>query len=180
MASIEKRTIRTSLGTEARYDVRYRGPGGRQRKRTVRTRREADRRARTVEVEKETGSYVAPSSGRVLFGDDAGDWLEHRPTLRPRTRELYEGQLRNHVLPTFGGTPLSAIIPAAVRAWWSELHESTAAAIRYQHATRERDRALADLVDEIVAPDRTSAPRREQREPGVAGSGFRLTWIALL
>lgn len=122
MASIRRRAVNSASGKAQRYDVRYRDPTGRQREKSFRTMREAEKFAREVEVEKEQGSYIDPSSGRVLFKDYANDWLDNKPTLRPRTRELYEGQLANHILPTFADMPIGTITPAAVRSWWAQLH----------------------------------------------------------
>lgn len=36
-------------------------------------------------------------------------------------RELYEGQLRLHIVPTFGTMPLGRIRPATVRSWYARL-----------------------------------------------------------
>lgn len=124
MASIVKRVVRDAAGQATRYDVRYRDPAGKQRKKTFRTLRDAERFARKVEVEKEAGSYVDPKSGRVKFEDYANEWLDHRPKLRPRTREFYEGLLRNHINPTFGQQELNKITPGEVRAWWAKIHRS--------------------------------------------------------
>jgi integrase len=122
MAGISKRVVADATGKASRYDVRYRDPSGIQRSRTFRTSREAERFARKIEVEKDTGSYVDPNSGRVLFKEYAREWLENKPRLRPRTRDLYEGQLDNHLLPTFAETPIAKITSTAVRAWWTQLH----------------------------------------------------------
>ncbi|MCP4306409.1 MAG: site-specific integrase, partial [bacterium] len=119
MASIAKRT--TNSG-QPKYDVRYRDPTGRQRKKTFSRRGDADRFARTVEVEKETGRYVDPTAGKVTFAQYSERWLGQRPNLRPRTREFYSGLLRNHLLPTFGETELSKVAPALVREWWARLN----------------------------------------------------------
>lgn len=122
MASIRRRVVNSATGKAHRYDVRYRDPSGKQREKSFRTIREAEKFAREVEVEKDHGTYVDPSSGRVLFKDYATEWLDNKPTLRPRTRELYDGQLNNHILPAFADTPIGTITPAAVRSWWAQLH----------------------------------------------------------
>jgi len=44
----------------------------------------------------------------------AADWLRDR-VLKVRTQELFDGLLRNHLLPTFGAVSLSGIDEAAVR-----------------------------------------------------------------
>jgi integrase len=65
------------------------------------------------------GSWVNPASGRLTFAMYADDWLRHREGLRPLTFELYEGQLRVHLLPAFGEFELGEITPAHVRRWYS-------------------------------------------------------------
>jgi integrase len=124
MSSITRRAVKDSTGASHRYDVRYRDPNGVQKSRTFRTLREAERFARKIEVEKETGGYIDPSAGRITFAEYAEEWLQQRPRLRPRTRELYEGQLNNHILPTFGPVPVAKITSAAVRSWWAELNRT--------------------------------------------------------
>jgi integrase len=50
-------------------------------------------------------------------------WLEHRD-LRPRTRELYAGQLRLHILPTLGDARVARLEPRNIRAWHADLARS--------------------------------------------------------
>jgi hypothetical protein len=50
-----------------------------------------------------------------MFATYAERWVEHRSGLRPRTVELYEYQLRVHLLPTFGELAVNEITPAHVR-----------------------------------------------------------------
>ena len=58
-----------------RYQVRYRTPQRTQtKKRGFKTKRDAQEFAATVEVEKMTGSYVAPSLGMITVGELAPVW----------------------------------------------------------------------------------------------------------
>lgn len=59
---------------------------------------------------------------RPRFRDYANDWVANRRNskgepLRPTTRDKYLSNLRVHVFPTFGDTPLNEITRDAVRAW---------------------------------------------------------------
>ena len=61
-----------------------------------------------------------------LLEDYAWQWLASRlgrsgAPLRPRVRELYEGELRLHILPTLGRIPLSRLRPTTVRTWYASL-----------------------------------------------------------
>lgn len=47
--------------------------------------------------------------------------MDDRPQLRPRTRELYEGLLRLHILPVLGGVELRKLSPSTVRRWYATM-----------------------------------------------------------
>jgi hypothetical protein len=67
MATISK--YQTATGATL-YRVRYRTPGrGQTDKRGFKTKRDAQAFAEQIEVDKRRGLYVAPSDGRVKFGD---------------------------------------------------------------------------------------------------------------
>ena len=123
MASVSKRETKDGV----RFDVRFRTPAGEQRRKTFRTRREAERFARQVETDKDVGRFIDPHAGRETFGEYAARWLRQRVRLRPRTRELYEGLLRRHLLPSFRNVELRHITTSAVRGWHAELSTRTGA-----------------------------------------------------
>jgi integrase len=103
---------------QARYQVDTHWHTGPQ---TFRTKREADGYLASVRTEVERGGWIDPSGGRVELRAYADRWLAERPQLRPRTKELYEGQLRLHILPALGDLELGDITPSTVRAWRAEL-----------------------------------------------------------
>jgi hypothetical protein len=85
-----------SAGT---YRVNCRDPAGKQRARTLRTKREAKAFLAQVEAAASRGSYVDPHAGRrVLLRDFAEDWLAGR-TVEATTDERTRSILRTHVLP---------------------------------------------------------------------------------
>lgn len=101
-----------------RYQARYRSDGKMAAAPTTfRTKRDADAYLSTVRADMERGHWISPASGRVSLRDYATRWLEHRPDLRPRTVELYEGELRLHILPVLGDLELAKLSPAIVRDW---------------------------------------------------------------
>ena len=75
------------------------------------------RRSRAKEADIVRGTWVAPPTGKVTFGDYSLTWLQRQGHLRPRTRELYEVLLRKHIDPTFGPRSLTAIANSEVVAW---------------------------------------------------------------
>lgn len=101
-----------------RYQARYRGPDGKMRsaEQTFLRKSDASRWLTLKEAEIKRGDWLAPELSAVMFRDYAADWLRDR-VLKIRTHELYDGLLRNHLLPTFGAVSLGAIDEAAVRRW---------------------------------------------------------------
>lgn len=72
------------------------------------------------------GQWVRPDAGAVMLEDYARQWLASRlgrsgAPLRPRVRELYEGELRLHILPSLGRVPVGRLRPAAVRTRYAGL-----------------------------------------------------------
>jgi integrase len=88
------------------------------------TKAEADRALRAALTDQQRGSFVHPRHGKVTFHSYSTTWLEERPNLRPRTKELYEGQLRNHLLPALGNLELARITASVVRTWHSKTSNS--------------------------------------------------------
>lgn len=84
----------------------------------------ADARAwlASVETDLRRGEHVDPSSGSARFGDYAREWMTTR-SLRPRTHETYESQLR-HILAKFERAELRSITPSSVRSWHGRLSHS--------------------------------------------------------
>lgn len=96
------------------YQVRYRGPDGKQRARSFDKRRDANGFAATVEVEKNAGTWIAPEGGRILVREWAKEWEATLVGVRTTTRERDLSMLRNHVLIRFGDLPLSKVEHIAV------------------------------------------------------------------
>ena len=67
------------------------------------------------------GSWIDPDAGKVTFEEYSARGLAERPHLRPRTRELYEGELRLHILPALGATELREITPSRIRTWRADM-----------------------------------------------------------
>ena len=88
---------------------------------TFRTKREADAYLAAVRSDVDRGSWIDPDAGKVTFEEYATRWLAERPQLRPRTRELYEGELRLHILPALGSTELREITPSRIRTWRADM-----------------------------------------------------------
>jgi len=105
------------------YDVRLRDPMGRNYKRTFRTKKEAEDFVASERVAQRQGTWVDSREGKVLLSEYASTWLKTRANLRMRTRELYEGLLRRHILPSLGAMEIGGIPSAVVRAWYASLFD---------------------------------------------------------
>lgn len=82
---------------------------------------DADRSLTLAMSDQARGSWVDPARGRLLLGDYATSWLADRPQLRPRTRELYQGFLRLHILPALGPVELGQLSPSIARRWHASM-----------------------------------------------------------
>ncbi len=156
--------------TGRRYDVRLRDPAGRVYTRTFATKRDAEACAAAEKTDQVRGAWVDPRRGVVTLAEWSERWLAQRPLLRPRTRELYQGLLANHILPVLGDMELSKISPSEVRSWYSRLHgpggtgECTAAkAYRLLRAMMRTAVADEVIVRNPCAAERGGVERSPER-----------------
>lgn len=96
--------------------VRNHDANGKQRQRTFHRSGEADAYMVRVEAEKQAGIAPDPRRGKVTFGAYVAEWMEAQPH-KPSTADTYTRHIRNHMLPTFGHRPLSAIRKTEVQGW---------------------------------------------------------------
>ncbi len=104
-----------------RYQVRYRDPGGRERSRTFRRLKDAQRYAREVEVDKDRGSWSDPRAGKITFEKWLPEAWDLSQQVKPRTAADRVGRVNKHVLPVFGHMPLDRIDRATVQRWVNQL-----------------------------------------------------------
>ena len=125
MAHIDKRE--TTSGS--RYEVRYRDPDSRERSRTFRTRREAERFLTSTRAELDRGTWIDPNAARLTFAVVAAEWLASNPAKRGSTYARDETIIRVHLLPTLGERQLRSITRADVvgllHAWTKALAPRT-------------------------------------------------------
>lgn len=107
-----------------RYRARYLDPNGRERSQSFPDRQKsaADAFLHEVETDKNKGSYLDPTAGRITFRRFAETWLAAQ-TFAESTRESVAGRLVRHVYPHFGATELRAIGPAMIQAWGRRLQQ---------------------------------------------------------
>lgn len=106
MASIHNR--QTPSG-ETRWDVSYRGPDNKQRRKTFKRKVDAQRYANTVEADIVRHDWVDPQRGRRLFSEWANQWIDTTGHLKPKTSESYRSILTNHLIPEYGDRAIGSI-----------------------------------------------------------------------
>lgn len=139
-----------------RYQARYHGPDGvdRPARQTFVTKRDAELWLMHQEVEIRTGTWVDPDLGKVLFETYARAWLRDR-VLKPRTAELYDGLLRNHLLPFFGKYGLAEIREPDVRRWRKDrLEQGPKAQAKFGDVTVAKAYRLLHAILATAADDK--------------------------
>ena len=101
------------------YRVRYRKADNRQTdKRGFKTKRDAERWANSVKVNKMTGEYIAPSLGKITVGELAADWLARKKqATAPSHYRTLESAWRVHVKPRWGSVSVADVDVLSVEAW---------------------------------------------------------------
>jgi integrase len=138
-----------------RYQARYRAGDGRihHAPTTFDTEREAEQFLAVVETDLLRGRWLDPAAGDIRLDVYAPRWIRERPIeLQPRTLEIYDGLLRNHIYPAFGGTALCEVSSAAVRSWHASLRAGGIGATTVAKAYRLLKAIMATAVDdELIA-----------------------------
>jgi len=120
--------------------VRYNAPD------TFKTKTDASIYLNTIDSDITRQSWRAPTKSEVSLATYAPLWLSNRDDLKATTRDLYQSQLRLHILPALGQFRIAAITPAQISKWNAELKPNgpTVAAQSYRllrtifnHAIRE-------------------------------------------
>jgi integrase len=165
IVGIQRRT--TAVG-EVRYEVRLRGPDGRERSRTFRTRKAAESYERELLAQRERGGWVDPRAGRVTLADWVSEWSTTLANLRPSSRRIYLDNLRLHVLPTLGSVQLSRLDKTMLRRWLADLSASRLKPATVHQVYRALRRVLTAAVENEVLVrnplDGIKPPRVESQE----------------
>jgi integrase len=142
------------LKPEVRYMVRYRTPQRTQTKRRgFTTKRSAQEFAATVEVEKMTGTYVAPSLGMITVGELAPAWLARKQSdVAPSNYRTLETAWRIHVKPAWGTTRVADVDLAAVERWIATMGKTSGATVVIRAYG-----VLAGILDDAMKSRRLAA-----------------------
>ncbi len=123
---------------------------------TFPTKGDAGRWLASVETDRTRGLWLDPRAGRLRLEDYAKDWLKSRVRLAPRTQEIYEAQLRLHILPSLaegvpplGKVALADITPELIRLWYATLTAQRSPSVAAKAYTR-----LRQILRQAVNDDR--------------------------
>jgi integrase len=122
-----------------------------ERSRSFTRKTDAERWAIAEEASKLTGGWVDPALGRMTFSEWCEQWEATTVGLRPTTRALNLGIVRNYLIPRFGRWPLSRIRTADVRAM---VAEEEARGDRSSSAVRRHAIVLGTILGAAVAEER--------------------------
>lgn len=173
---VARRAIKRTFGSiralpSGRHQARYTGPTGETVPAPVTFTTRMDAEAwLSVEREKyfeKPDSWAAPktrlkeaqqaeAAARLpTFREYAEKWIQDRRSskgepLRPTTRDKYLSNLRVHIFPEFGDTPLNEITRQAVRAWYDNL-ETGPASRADSYSTLRAILNTAVIDDELLA-----------------------------
>jgi hypothetical protein len=98
-----------------RYEVRSRGPDGRERSRTFRSRKAAETYERELLAQRDRGGWVDPRAGRITLAAWVEEWSSTLISLRPSSRRIYLDNLCLHVIPTLGAVQLAKLDKSMAR-----------------------------------------------------------------
>ncbi|MCX5582109.1 tyrosine-type recombinase/integrase [Streptomyces erythrochromogenes] len=112
-------------GTGMRYRARYVSPSGAEKSRSFpdKQRRLAEAWLTQIAADMSRGQYVDPTAGKVTFQDYAKTWLASQTT-EMSTIDAIDQRFRLHIFPHIGHRPLSAFLPAHIRAWGRLLQDA--------------------------------------------------------
>jgi integrase len=166
VAHIQKRK-----GKARPWVARYRTPAGQERSQSFERRTDAERWIISQEASKLRGSWVDPALGRMTFAEWAVRWESTIVDLRPTTKALNLGIVRNYLFPRFGRWPLSDIGTADVR---KMVAEELAAGALSPTAVRRHAIVLGTILGAAVDDGRLARnPVRSVKLPPEAARPMR-------
>lgn len=173
MASISKRNV----GGKPRFDVRFRDPDGRARRKTFGRMTDARAFAAAVEADKLRGTYLDVDAGRETFKPYADRWLKHT-SRDPQTYSIRERILRLHVYPEIGGVELRKITGTTMRGLLASLDVSDKYAVDIFGVVSSVLNAAVD--DKLIAsnPAKAASVRRSKpRAPRRKVTPWPMEWV---
>lgn len=107
---------------EARITTGYDAGTGRQKQRSVtgKTQKEVREKLQALAVEVNNGTYQEPC--RMTLGEWLDIWVEnYLGACKPRTKQIYESDIRVHIKPALGAVRMENLLPHTVQTFYNAL-----------------------------------------------------------
>ena len=170
-SSVAAIRVRQLSNGKPAYLVRFRAPDGSERSKQFSRRRDAERFAHLIEIDRGQGSFVDPRLGRTTVDEWFERWWPTVTSLRPSTRARDEIVYRLHIRPTFGAMPLARVDRTSLREWVSRLsdpQQSSLAPASVIKAVQVFNKLMrAAMEDRLIAAnpvERLPLPKLEREE----------------
>ena len=142
-----------------RWQARFRSADGRVVgvPQTFKTKGDVARWLAGAESDKARGIWLDPAAGRISLAAYATTWLRGKATIAPRTREIYDLQLRLHILPAIsdgialGQVPLNELTPELIRTWYGALITTRGKSVAAKAYVRLRQILTQAVNDDRIA-----------------------------
>ncbi|MGH3501276.1 MAG: tyrosine-type recombinase/integrase [Nocardioidaceae bacterium] len=132
------------------------------------------------EAEILSGEWVNPDAARVRFKEYAESWVAERPSLSPKTAQLYEGLLRRHLVPSFGSLAVGEIKEPHVRRWRRERLDAGVGAVTVAKAYRLLRAIMNTAVEDGLIRRNPCRIKRAGVEPTPERPAFTLSQVYAL
>jgi integrase len=161
MGHLEKRQRKMSDGRRGpvHWRARYRDSTGREHSETFERRIDAERFLERTGADVQRGEWIDPALRRTSFDDWARAWWATTVRLRPTTRRGYHQLLHGHVLPYFGGRPLTSID-------FMDVEEFIAAKLNEGRLGPKRIRDAVSIISLVMKAAVQSGVRRDNPAAG--------------
>ncbi|USK86177.1 tyrosine-type recombinase/integrase [Peribacillus asahii] len=98
------------------------GKRKRKKKRGFKTKRDAEKALALIESEVIKGTYFEPS--HITFEEHLNEWFKiKKNTINAQTAEVYQGYMKNRIIPVLGDTQLSKLTPVLLQSYVNNLVE---------------------------------------------------------
>lgn len=141
--------------SSGRFQARYPGTDGslRPAPETFRTKTDAEQWLVRAEAKIMDGQWIDPEAGKTTVDEWGKRWFDSvSPTLKAKTRTLYEGVIRLWINPRLGSHGLASLRPITVAEWVAYLRTSDLSASRIRTIYRVFSQMMKAADDNDMIP----------------------------
>lgn len=134
------------------WEVRIRFEDGKQKSFYVKgARKDALALKRQLIAKRDRGAIIVMDHQTTL-AKYLTQWLASKTDIRPRTRERYEGEIRNHIIPALGNIKLAKLTRQHILAFFEEKRRSGLSDGSISNLRSVLSGALTDAVNDDILP----------------------------